>query len=445
MCPDDFPDSRERRIFVGIVKVLGEGHAPDVVTVLAALSHDPKLREHLHTLLDVRGQATNAGTYIEIAQEATTKRRQATALLKIQALVSNANGASAAELHRQVNEVWSAAAPPIATGPEGYGLDPLDWQTLLRDGVPAVAYIAEPYLPKGARIWIWGATGTVKSLWCLWQAAKLSREGVRVSYFSEENPVQEDLRRLARLQPDPSNFRMFQRTGMDLVDPAWRAALLQATKGDAICFLDSWTDLWSGEEKENREVQQFDANVLKPLQAQGVTPVVVHHTGHRQQFSDRGGATAGRGASALGQKADVTLEFKDAGDGRFVIVYGKCRIGGIHQPLRCFQVQDTDDGRVEILDAAPPGELAAEQLAEKMVEAILTATKGMLTTTELKAAVGGSHKYHPAALALLEDESRVRCDVEKVRTADNRLRGAKVWRPADGGSLDLFADGDSNE
>ncbi len=186
----------------------------------------------------------------------------------------------------------------------------------------------------------------MKSLWCEHEAASLSREGVRVSYFAEENPIGEELRRLAKLQPDPAHFRLFHRTGMDLTDERWVVALLGATRGDDIIFLDSWTDLWGGNEDANREVQQFDAAVLKPLQRQGVTPVVIHHMGHRYMFSDRGGATGGRGASSLGQKADVTLEFKSAGDDLFTIVYGKCRIGGIHQPPRSFKVEDTDDGRV---------------------------------------------------------------------------------------------------
>ena len=213
---------------------------------------------------------------------------------------------------------------------EGYSLLAVDWVELLREGVPEVEYVSEPYFPKGARIWIWGATGSYKSLYCAGPRRGSRRAGVRVSYFSEENPIQEELRRLGRLRPDPEHFRLFHRTGMDLVDPGWVESFLNVTRGDAIVFLDTWTDLWSGDESDNRAVQQFDASVLKPLQAQGVTPVILHHTGHRYMFSaTAAGATAGRGASSLGQKADVTLEFKDAGERRFTIVYGKCRIGGV--------------------------------------------------------------------------------------------------------------------
>ena len=336
-----------------------------------------------------------------------------------------------------------------ARAPEGYDLKPLDWPALLRDGVPEVEYLFEPYLPKGARIWGWGATGSVKSLWAEWAGSQLSRAGVCVSYFSEENTVQEELRRLSRLQPDPEYFRLFHRTGMDLDDERWIAALLTVTQGDALVVFDSWTDVWSGDEDGNRAIQIFDASVLKPLQAQGATPFVIHHSGHRYMFSDRAGATAGRGASSLGQKADVVLEFKSAGEDMFTIVWGKSRIGGIHQPDRTFKVVDTEDDRIEIVAAGDPEEHAVHDLAEKMVRAICTVPTDRLTTSELRAVAGGSRDRQSAALALLEGDPRVRAGVEKLRTKDNKMRDVKIWRPARGGVADdltlLADDGGSGE
>ena len=327
--------------------------------------------------------------------------------------------------------------------PEGFDLKPLDWRALLREGVPEIEYVRQPYFPKGARIWVWGPTGSYKSLWSEHEAAALSRDKVRVSYFQEENPIREELRRLGRLQPDPEYFRLFHRTGMDLLDGRWVDALLATTRGDEIVFLDSLTDLWGGDEGDNRAVQMFDAAVLKPLQRQGVTPVVLHHTGHRQMFSDRGGATAGRGASSLGQKADVVLEFKSAGEDLFTIVYGKSRIGGVHHPECSFKVEDTDDGMVVISEAGSPEEIAVERLAETATQAILTAPKGYLTTSELRVLVGGRKERQTAAFALLGADARVRVGVEKVQTKDGKSRDSKVWRPAGGALGDrLDFDGD---
>ena len=303
-----------------------------------------------------------------------------------------------------------------------YQLTPLDFPVLLLDGVPEVEYIDKPYFPKLARVWVWGATGSYKSLYCQWVAAKLSREGVRVSYFSEENPVQEELRRLAKLQPDAKCYRLFHRTGMDLMDPHYVESLLDVTRGDAIVFLDSWTDLWSGDEGDNRAVQQFDASVMKPLQAQGVTPVVLHHTGHRQMFSDRGGATAGRGASSLGQKADVVLEFKDAGEDRFTVVYGKCRIGGIRHVEQSYKVCE-DGGQLTITAAGSPEELATRDVGERMVLAIMNAPAGYLTTTELRAAIGGNKQRQSTAMDRLEDDPRVTHDIERIPLARRQAPG----------------------
>jgi hypothetical protein len=361
-----------------------------------------------------------------------------------------AEGMSQADLVNMAEHALEHAASeaPAVTGPEGYELQALDWSALLRDGVPEVEYIHAPYFPKLARIWVWGATGSYKSLYCEWVAAELSRRGVRVSYFSEENPIGEELRRLARLNPDPRFFRLFHRTGMDLDDGRWIEAMLAATQGDAITFFDSLTDLWGGDENDNRAVQVFDASVLKPLQAQGVTPVVLHHTGHKQMFSERGGATAGRGASSLGQKADLVLEFKDAGESRFTVTYAKSRLGGIRQPDRTFRVEDAENGLLTIVTASNPEEQAVAELTDKIVRLICNAPDG-LTTSELRVLAGGNKERQTIALAVLESDSRIHCGVEKRLTRDGKHHDAKVWRPARdrgwvGPSTALFADDGSN-
>jgi hypothetical protein len=315
---------------------------------------------------------------------------------------------------------------------DGYILQPLDWVKALDEGLPEIEYLHEPYFPRGVRIWIWGATGAAKSIYAMWVGSGLSVAGLDVAYFSEENPRDEDLRRLSLLRPDPKHFRFYWRTGMDLADPAWVEVLMRETSGCAAAFFDSWTDLWSGDENVNREVQQFDATVLKPLQAQGVTPVVLHHTGHPQLFSNRKGATAGRGASSLGQKADVTLELKDEGDYAFTIVYGKPRIGGERQPDRTFRIVDIeeDDGvdGVDIIEIAAAAARAVQELVEKGVAAIATAPNGRLTTSELRAAIGGGKPRQTEVLDRLADDPRVRASVEKVQTSDGKKRDAKVWR-----------------
>jgi hypothetical protein len=320
-----------------------------------------------------------------------------------------------------------------APGGDPHVLDPLDWPALIRDGVPPVEYLHHPYFPRGARIWTWGGTGTAKSIYCAWVASKLSRQGIRVSSFSEENPLVEDLRRLALLDPDPAFFRFFYRQGMDLQDPAWADVLIRTTQGDDAVFLDSWTDLWHGDEGDNRAVQSFDANVLNASRPRvsRPSPFTTPATG---TCSVTGRApTAGRGASSLGQKADVTLEFKSEADGAFTIVYSKSRIGGEHQPDRTFRVVDTDEGALDVVEVPSAATRAVDELAEKMAQAILTASRGFLTTTEVRAAAGGSRDRQTEALTRLEVDDRLQVTVEKVTTTDGKLRDSKVWRPSPGG------------
>jgi AAA domain len=313
----------------------------------------------------------------------------------------------------------------------GYALEPLDWRSAIENGVPPIDYVDEPYLPRGARVWVWGATGTAKSIWALWTSCRLTRAGVRVAYFSEENPLAEDLRRLSLLKPDPAFLAFFHRTGIDLTDPLWVASVLKATEACGVVVFDTLTDCWHGDENSNEEIRNFDTTVQKPLQAQGCTPIVVHHSGHPQMFSNRKGATAGRGASSLGQKADVTLDFQAEASHRFTIVWGKSRIGGTRVPDRTFEVADTQDG-IDIVEVATPHEDAVSTLIERAVSAITTAPAGYLTTTGLRAVMGGRSDTQRDVLDELEHDERVQVTAEKVKDARGRMREAKVWRPNDG-------------
>jgi hypothetical protein len=218
---------------------------------------------------------------------------------------------------------------------------------------------------------------------------------------------------------------------MDLTDQRWIEAMLEAIGGCELVVFDTWSDLWHGDENSNEDVRDFDANVLKPVQAKGGTPIVIHHTGHPQMFSNRKGATAARGASALGQKADVTLEFKAEDDGAFTIVYGKARIGGERQPDRTFRVVDLEGG-LDIVEVAGAHERAVDALTEKMAQAVLTAPRGYLTNTELRTAADGGRDAQKEALTRLEGDARVVLRAEKVQNTDGKWRTSKVWRSSTG-------------
>jgi hypothetical protein len=247
---------------------------------------------------------------------------------------------------------------------------PLDWQAMLRDGVPPVDYLDPPYFVKAARTWGWGPSGTAKSIFAMWKAAALTRSGHKVVYISEENPLVEDIRRLGRLNPDPDLMVVYHRQNVDLMRPECVREVLRISEGAAMTVFDSWTDCWQGDENDNRAVQQFDATVLKKLQDLGVAPFVIHHTGHPSMFGARKGVNAGRGASSLGQKADVVLAFSAGMAGEiqtFKLSYPKGRVGGEAPPEQLFRVVDTEGGGLDILPEGSVQEIEDVAAVEDIV------------------------------------------------------------------------------
>src|SRR5438552_8207683 len=189
---------------------------------------------------------------------------------------------------------------------DGFRLVPLDFPKLLADGIPEPEYLEHPYLPRGARVWVFGPAESSKTIYFEWVAAKLTRNGKTVTFVSAENPLGTDIDRMGRLRPDFGRLRFYHMPGLDLADSTHLLELAGACHGVDLIVIDTLSACWSGDEGSNAEVVKLDRDVLtKLVSLTGVTVVVIHHTGHPQAFVNRGGAGAGRGASAMGQKADV--------------------------------------------------------------------------------------------------------------------------------------------
>ncbi len=311
----------------------------------------------------------------------------------------------------------------------------LDLPRLLLEGVPEVeCLLGCPYLPAGARVWAWGPTESGKSLWTAWIAAALTRSGRSVVYLSEENPLQEDLRRLERLRPDLTRLRFFHGQGWDLGRSDHVQALIRESASAALVVVDTLSACWSGDENENAAITALDRDALQPLvQQTGATVLLLDHAGHDQAFVKRRGASGGRGASAKGQKSDVALDFRPGTEpGEFTIEHGKNRLGGRKEPKRTFRVVDTDDGSLDV--QAVDGSAAARELAEAMVEAVQQSADGFLTSKGLREAVKGhgGKELQDEAMALLRGEEPPRVwltEGEVVPTGRGRQR-ANTWRPA---------------
>jgi hypothetical protein len=326
-----------------------------------------------------------------------------------------------------------AAADKTLAEPDEDTLVPLDFHTLLAEGIPEPDYLAFPYIPRKCRIWNFGPAEAAKSLYWQWWTAKLTREGYDVVYVSAENPVGVDLDRMSRLRPDFEHLRYFHMPVLDLAEKADFLKLAEACGGADLVVLDTLSALWSGDENSNAEIVGLDRDVLVPLvRLTGATLSIVHHMGHPQPFISRGGANAGRGASAMGQKADVVLVFQAVGIHEFSLDHGKNRSPGGHkEPKARFRIVDTEDGGLDIEVLGRHVDERVGECTESMVEVILGGD-GNLSTEALRAALrdrgfGTSTIAEAITELLAEEPPRVRRVEGRILARDGKYRHGKAW------------------
>jgi hypothetical protein len=326
--------------------------------------------------------------------------------------------------------VESIAQAEAAKSQGGVVLVPLDWTREEEDDKPEMLF--EPQIPKGARLWGVGPAGSAKSMYGLWVAARLSREGIRVVYLSGENPSGEDRRRLRRLRADPQFLRFFdRRNGVDLAHAGWREAVFREAQGAGLVVADTLTALWSGDENDNAAIVAFDRECLVPLvDRTGVSVLVLHHPGHTSPQFRRPDVELARGAVSMGQKADLVLAFESASDKRFRVRSSKGRLGPQFDGLVVhYEIADLDDGSLDLREVASDPTTSSQDPVDEVVEQMVAAISdsGSLTTNELKARVP-RRDLHSQALARLREDSRVSVsDAEMVDTPGGPQR-ANVWR-----------------
>jgi len=311
--------------------------------------------------------------------------------------------------------------------PDAFKLEPADLADLLSKPLPECKWLLPDYVPEQRRIMVVGPTESAKSMWAEWLACKLSREGRLVVYISQENPLDEDVRRLKLLRPDPDLFRFIHAQELDLADPTHVAAVIEVSQGAALVIFDTLSACWTGDESDNREIVALDKNAIQPiLRDTGSSTMVLDHSGHAQAFVKRRGPAAARGASSKGQKTDVFLEFRPVTDRQFSIYVGKMRAGDGHKVSeRVFSIVDIEDG-IDIESAGDVQDLTIERLADDMAEAI--GAVDFLTTKQLRQAVKAGAENQTAAMRKLEEEGRAVSGWETVDTGGGPQR-AKVWRP----------------
>ena len=309
----------------------------------------------------------------------------------------------------------------------------MDFPELLDEGVPETVWLESALLTgRGPRVG-GRSSGVREEIYFQWVAARLTRAGRTVVFVSQENPLQTDVDRIARLRPDYSRLRYFHNPGLDLADRTHFTELALACADADLLVIDTLSASWSGDEASNADVVKLDREVLAQLvRLTGVTTVMIHHTGHPQAFVNRSGVSAGRGASAMGQKADVFLVFTSVGVHEFTIDHPKNRTPGGHkEPRTRFRIVDTPDGG---LDIERVGKSIPERVAEAMDAAveIVAASPEPLGTNGLKDALKeqgfGSSTVEPALAELrTEDPARVRQGDGQVVGKDGKHRKGRPW------------------
>lgn len=184
--------------------------------------------------------------------------------------------------------------------------EPLDWDEY---EVEEVSWLIEPYIPIGARVMAFGPAGSLKSLWAMWIASQLSKEGHRVAYFSLEMPPREVAKRLKKMDPPKENFKLFRRLSFESNTDL--AAACDLLKGYSLIVVDSWSAV-HGDTNNNDSVARLDREFFLPLiEETGASLLILDNTG-QAVITDRGRVQPdwARGASAKGDKMDITLMFE---------------------------------------------------------------------------------------------------------------------------------------
>ena len=268
-------------------------------------------------------------------------------------------------------------------------------------------------------------------MWALWVAARLTREGRTVVYVSQENPLDEDLRRIEKLRSNLGLLRFAHMPDLDLADPDHVLELIETSRGAALVVIDTLSACWSGKEDDNAAIAALDRDALLPLVTEtDATVLVLDHIGHPQANVKRAGVNAGRGASAKGQKADAVLNFQASAQREFSIDVAKMRAGGGEKaPLASFRIVDREDGAIDIeqLSEWAAMESANLELIDKVIVFLEAHPEGVNTTT-IRKQIGGNAGLVDEALEHLAGSGRVADAEEKRPDKRGHLRKQHIWR-----------------
>lgn len=232
--------------------------------------------------------------------------------------------------------------------------EPLDWETY---EAPATEWLYHPYIPTRGRVLVFGKAGSLKSLWVMWIATRLARQGKRVAYFSLEMRPEQTVARLRKLAPPKSHFKVF--TNYRMGDPDFKRRTIEALKGFDLIVVDSWNAAYrfsSTRGSHDDQVAGLDDEFFQPIiDGTGASLVIIDNTGHDVVvgFGNKIQSQHARGSSAKGDKMDVTifLTRPDEGNNYLTEVHVKKMRYDIPIPAKRLVVAPSDHEGIEFYNA----------------------------------------------------------------------------------------------
>ena len=204
---------------------------------------------------------------------------------------------------------------------------PVDWHSAFKDVSEEIDWLFPPLLEKGTINALFGKPGTGKSLLALNIVLELVREGKVVTYFDDENRIEDIVERLrnfgVRNAAELGGLHMYSFAGLPPLDGPeggeHLAGLADYHDADLV-VLDTTTRMVSGDENAANTFLQLYRNSLVPLKAKGRTVLRIDHPGkddHRGQ----------RGSSAKAGDVDTIWRLFYEQDGMLALEREKSRSG----------------------------------------------------------------------------------------------------------------------
>ena len=201
---------------------------------------------------------------------------------------------------------------------------PIDWTEFADIDHSIGDWRAEPLLPRGTLVMLYSSPGIGKSLLSLELAAKLSLglaflaqssgRPLSVVYLDSEMTESDLADRLASLNLDPSqlvNLHYYLLQDIPPLDTKQGGAavhdICQEHNAD-LCIIDPMVNTLKGEENESNTIKDWTRYTILPLKADGVTVLVLDHSGKDRRLGMRG-------SSAKKAAADVVWRMVGTGKG----------------------------------------------------------------------------------------------------------------------------------